>query len=353
MKRFLRLYEAAGGEGGDGGSGGGNAGSGAGNGNAGAAGGRSMIPPAGGGGTGDDGKGGQAAGGSGGGDGKGAVGEIFWKGWMKEDGSFDHSRLKHLPDTLKDSENILKRYPNIEEMAKGLAHHARLASKKGLMPLREGATDAEKAEHAERLRSITNAPEKPEGYGIKVDDPELQAELNEFAAVFHKHAISPEAVKELLALNDQKNAQFREREQAAAAQALDKAWDENHRMLRNAFGPLVESKLKAASAAAAWMGLDLNAPELMASPKLQAQLAIAAAKVASRIEEAQFVDGGSAGQVKVSAAQELQALANDPNHKYYKALRDSSHPLYREALQYRRKLSERKAQEGIDAARSR
>src|SRR5690554_3568427 len=106
-------------------------------------GGRSLLPP-------------PPAGGDGspppaGGDGKGAVGEVWWKGWVREDGSLDQSRLKHLPEDRREDLGILSRFKSLDDLAKSLAHGWRTAKEKGLLPLREGATEAERAEHMAHL----------------------------------------------------------------------------------------------------------------------------------------------------------------------------------------------------------
>jgi hypothetical protein len=71
------------------------------------------------------------------------------------------------------------------------------------------AKPEEIAAYQSELRKITGAPDKPEGYGLKAPDNlpegvEWNAELaNKAATIAHKYSVPPEALQELIALNNE------------------------------------------------------------------------------------------------------------------------------------------------------
>lgn len=313
--------------------------------------GRSLIPPAGGGAP----AGGAPAGGApaGGAPAGGAVGEIWWKGWVKEDGSLDKTRLSHLPEDLKGSQAMFARYNNLADFAKSFAHAQHTISQRPLAPLREGATEAEKTEHLATLRKFFGAPDKPEGYGLKKPDgmPDErwdQSLADEMAKVFHAHALPPSAVKDVLerfnALQDERIQKFEE----DAARAEDEAWKAQETALKREFGSFQQEKFAAARRGAKWMGIDPDSPLF----KTNAALIIAAAKVGEKIGEAQFIDGGSPDGGSADPEKELAEMASNPTHKFYDVLRNpSKNPrLYEDANRERERLgrliAEKRARQG-------
>lgn len=266
------------------------------------------------------------------------VGETWWKGWVKEDGSLDPSRLNHLPADLKDSQAMFARFKKADDFFQSFAHHARTAREKGLTPLREGATPEELTDHMKRLALVNGAPEKPEGYGIKHENPEVQKQYDEFGKVFHKWALPPAAVKELVALNEKMQSDQVEAYKTEQARAEDTAWKEQEAQINRDFGPFKQEKFAAARSGARWMGIDPDSPMF----KQNAALIVAAAKVGEKIGEAKFVDGGSAASGTMDPQSELNAMATDPTHKYYDVLRNpNKNPrLAHEAYQHQMKLGE-------------
>lgn len=270
------------------------------------------------------------------------AGPPWWNGILKDDGKIDVSKFDKLPDELKDSQAILKRYGTIEDVYKGLAHHARTAREKGLVPLRDGASEAEVADHLERLAKINGRPDTPEGYGLKRPDnvPEDQWDqgfVDGMAKVFHKHALSPAAVKEIFATYDRATNAKLEELQAEAAQQDEARFQAQQQKLKLEFGAFAQEKFHAAVRGARWMGIDPNSPLF----KTNADLIIAAAKVGAEIEEAKFVDGGAAATFGADPEAEMQAMVSDPTHKFYDVLRNpGKNPrLYQEALAFQVRLS--------------
>ncbi len=134
-----------------------------------------------------------------------APAESWTKEWLKPDGSFDHKALEKAPDELKKSAKSFERYKTVEEWAKGHVNLESSLGKKGIVdPLPDNATQAQKDERTAMLRKVNGAPDKPEGYGLAkpegVPDQLWDAAFaGEVAAIAHKHALSPAAVKELSA----------------------------------------------------------------------------------------------------------------------------------------------------------
>ncbi len=128
------------------------------------------------------------------------------KGWVKEDGSLDHSALDKAPDEFKSIKKDLERYKTLPDYIKGQRAHAEMLGKRGLVdPLPADATPEQIAERSTLLRKVNGAPEKPEGYALAkpegIPDEMWNADLaKEVSALAHKHALPPAAVQELAAL---------------------------------------------------------------------------------------------------------------------------------------------------------
>lgn len=269
----------------------------------------------------------------------GAVAETWWKGWIKETGELDVSRLNHLPEELKGSQAVLARFKKADDFFKSFAHAQQLVSQKGLTPLREGASPEEVTDHMKRMALVNGTPEKPEGYGIKHESPEVQKQYDEFAKVFHKHALSPSAVKDLVALNESLQKAQMEAYETERARAEDAAWKEMEKEIDREFGAFKAEKFAAARSGARWMGLDPDSPAF----KQNAKLIIAAAKVGEKIGEAKFVDGGSAEHGTMAPEDELKDMGTNPANKYYDILRNpGKNPrLAQEAYAHQLRLGER------------
>jgi hypothetical protein len=279
---------------------------------------------------------------------KPVVAETWWKGWIKEDGSLDKGRLAHLPTEYQSDKAIFDRFNKADDFFKTFVHAQKLAREKGLTPLREGASESERAEHIAKLAKINGVPDKPEGYGIKKpdslrDDLWDDGVMGEMAKVFHKHALAPDAAKDLIETWGKLNTDRLAQSEEAMAKAQESEWKEKEAMLRNTWGPFLPERLKEAVAGLKWLGLDPSDPSIANNPAL----IIAAQKVSTKISEAKYVDGNSSHTPTVSAEAELKAMATDPSHKYYKAMHEPNRnpSLTEEAIQYRRKLTQQLAKE--------
>ncbi len=128
------------------------------------------------------------------------------KGWVKEDGTFDHSVFDKAPDDLKAMKKEVERYKTVPDYLKGQREREAMLGKKGLVdPLPADATPEQVAERSTLLRKVNGAPDKPEGYGLAkpegVPDEMWNADLaKQVSDLAHKHALPPAAVQELAQL---------------------------------------------------------------------------------------------------------------------------------------------------------
>lgn len=269
-----------------------------------------------------------------------AVADPFWNGYFRTDGTLDRSRLDKLPDELKDARPFLERLKSPDDLFKSYVHAQKLVREKGLTPLREGASEAEIAEHRATLAKINGVPEKPEGYGIKRPDdvPESvwdQSYTDAMSKLLHKHALPPAAVQELVAEHTKLQMAALEKAEQSAALEESKLIEQEQAKLKGEFGLLYDRKIQDAVRGAKWLGIDIHDPIFK-----NASMVIAAAKVADRIKEASHVDGQGAGaEGAPSPAAEITAMTSDPKHKFYNALRDPNNPLHTYAIEHRRKLA--------------
>ncbi len=166
--------------------------------------------------------------------------ESWAKGWIKPDGTFDHSAFDKAPDDLKGVRKELERYKTPDEMAKGWRERESFLAKKGahlLDPLPKDATPEAKAERASMLRKATGAPDKPEGYvlakpeGIP-DNMWNTAAVKQAADIAFKNGVSNEALKEFADLQLNLGKQAMESQKMA-----EKEWfDGQDKLIRDAAG---------------------------------------------------------------------------------------------------------------------
>jgi hypothetical protein len=132
--------------------------------------------------------------------------EHWEQGWVKNDGTFDHTRLDKAPDDIKALAKELSVYKTPGDFIKSFKEKASFASKKGIVePLPPNATPEMVAERQALLRKVNGAPEKPEGYGLKRPDDIPEAQWNqEFAdqaaKLAFENGLSPQALQGLAKL---------------------------------------------------------------------------------------------------------------------------------------------------------
>lgn len=159
---------------------------------------------------------------------------------------------------------------NYDQLAISYSNLEKAFNSKKAAPQRPGidATEEQKAAYWNDLRKITGAPEKPEDYGLKAPDNlpdgvEWNAELaGKAAAVAHKYGVPPEALQELIALNNENMSGMVAKSQEAQAlqtqamiDGLNKEWGEN-----------AKSNWQRANRGAIALGIDTNKSELANNP---------------------------------------------------------------------------------------
>ena len=140
----------------------------------------------------------------------------------EEDGSEKPLPLREHPK--------LKEFKSAAELAKSLLNAQQLLGKKtiGITPLKEDATDVEKAEWDKEFRRVTGVPEKAEGYefkypeGAKVD----KGMEDWFRQSAHKNAVPPASAQGMAAdwlehVNGFWAEEFKKQEEAEAANLKD------------------------------------------------------------------------------------------------------------------------------------
>lgn len=161
--------------------------------------------------------------------------ESWANGWVKPDGSLDHSRFDKAPDELKTIRKDVERYKTVDEYLKGQRERETLLGKKGLVdPLPADATKEQLAERSALLRKVNGAPEDAKGYGLArpegVDEKLWdQKYADDIAAVALKHGASPGLVKDMASV-----ALANVQEQVKAQELADKTWyDGQDKLIRD------------------------------------------------------------------------------------------------------------------------
>jgi hypothetical protein len=117
------------------------------------------------------------------------------------------TRPEYIPEKFWDA---AKGEPMIDKLAVSYAHLEKTLGQKSAAPKKPGAdaTDEQRQAYYADLRKLTGAPEKAEDYGLKAPDNlpegvEWNADLaGQAAGIAHKYGIPPEALHELIDLNN-------------------------------------------------------------------------------------------------------------------------------------------------------
>jgi len=138
------------------------------------------------------------------------------------------------------------------------------SSKREVKKPGEGAKPEEIAAYQSELRKITGAPDKPEGYGLKAPDNlpegvEWNAELaTKAATIAHKYSVPPEALQELIALNNEnvggmmaKSAEAQKAQRDDMIDGLNAEWKDQ-----------APNNWQRAARGAIALGIDINTSEL-------------------------------------------------------------------------------------------
>ena len=127
-------------------------------------------------------------------------------------------------------------------------------------------------------------------------------------------------------------------EVAASIRADEEAaFKEADEALKDEWGAEYETNVSAAKAFARKLSVESGVPmekmAVFASPD-----GVRVLHAISRLTGEGGLKGGGQIPAKTDPADEAQAILSDPNHRYYKAIADPSHPQWREATDYYNKL---------------
>jgi hypothetical protein len=152
-------------------------------------------------------------------------------------------------------------YTNLEKMAMG----------KKAAPTKPGsdATPEQIQQYYADLRKITGAPEKPEDYGLKAPEKmpegvEWNADLaGKAAAIAHKYGMPPEALHELIALNNDNMSSLVSKSQEAYAANVQQMIDG----LNKEWGESAKNNWQRANRGAIALGIDTSTSDLGNNPE--------------------------------------------------------------------------------------
>lgn len=117
----------------------------------------------------------------------------------------------------------------------------------------------------------------------------------------------------------------------------EEAFKEADEALKDEWGAEYETNVSAAKAFARKLSVESGVPmekmAVFASPD-----GFRVLHAISRLTGEGGLKGGGQIPAKTDPADEAQAILSDPNHRYYKAIADPSHPQWREATDYYNKL---------------
>lgn len=285
--------------------------------------------------------GGGAAGGGGGGDAAAQAAAAaataaaakpapFYKGLYGEDGKIDKTAFDRLPDHLKPHAEVFKKYETIDAMLSGFGNSHALASKKQLTPLAADAPDNIRAERKALLDGVLGVPKESKGYGIARPEalPEEHwdgALADKFAAVAHKHSMSPDAVKEIMGLQlESTQAQLQKGQQLETEffANQDKAFAAEVQKR----GLAVDKATELATRAAATLGIDPKSPIFKNS-----DVRLALLRFTNLVSEDKLIKGDAAdGMGGADLLAQARDIAGNPTNPKYKAYHDQNHPQHQE-----------------------
>lgn len=228
---------------------------------------------------------------------------------LDDKGGFKQGWTQALPEHLKPFEGTFAKYPNPFEALAGLGNaNKKLSERQVSGPPPEGSTPEVIEAYNAKVRQITGAPDKPEGYGLaKPENLPAGMEWNQgFAdkvtAIAHKHAASPVLLKELAAAHNENIAELIGKSQKAQEDQTQAAIAE----LNKEWGGDAPVRWQEAKRGIAILGGDPNADSYSVQDIMR--MALNADKAFR--EDNGLVGGGDA--VKQTLAERKRALETDP-----------------------------------------
>lgn len=178
-----------------------------------------------------------------------------------------NQRPEYIPEKFWDAQ---KGEAKIDQLAISYANLEKAFSSKSQAPKKPGAdaTPEQQAQYFADLRKLTGAPEKPEDYGLKAPDKlpegvEWNAELaTKAASIAHKYSVPPEALRELIDLNNESVGSIVAKSEAAQKEQVDAMVAE----LNTEWGTNAKDNWQRANRGAVALGVDLEASGLGNNP---------------------------------------------------------------------------------------
>lgn len=262
--------------------------------------------------------------------GSSVVPEPFYKGWIGSDGVLDAKAYDRLPPELAPFKDSLAKYRTVPELIGAFVHSQSLNGKKGLMALPPNASEADRAIFNSKMRELNGVPEKVEGYGVEkpkdVPDDQWNGEyVNSMVGILHKHNVSPAAVKELLAADQQ----FAIKARTGIDAAKNQTFENTRTKVVQAFGNNFDQQLGLAKRMATTMGLNMQDPAIGNN----ADLIIGLAKAAAFISEDKLVKGSDGGAPGTNDREKARSIVFEKSNPLYEAYHDARHPMHSSALQ--------------------
>ena len=177
------------------------------------------------------------------------------------------TRPDYIPEKFWDAQ---KGEAKIDQLAISYANLEKAFSSKQQAPKKPGAdaTPEQQAQYFAELRKYTGAPEKPEDYGLKAPDKlpegvEWNAELaSKAASIAHKYSVPPEALQELIALNNENVSGLIAKSEAVQKEQVDAMVAE----LNTEWGADAKNNWQRANRGAIALGVDLEKSGLGNNP---------------------------------------------------------------------------------------
>ncbi|CAB4164937.1 hypothetical protein UFOVP817_10 [uncultured Caudovirales phage] len=177
------------------------------------------------------------------------------------------TRPEYIPEKFWDA---AKGEAKLDQLAISYANLEKAFSSKSQAPKKPGAdaSPEDQAKYFSELRKFTGAPEKPEDYGLKAPDKlpggvEWNAELaNKAASIAHKYSVPPEALRELIDLNNESVGSMVAKSEAAQKEQVEAMVAE----LNAEWGTNAKDNWQRANRGAVALGVDLEASGLGNNP---------------------------------------------------------------------------------------
>lgn len=128
----------------------------------------------------------------------------FYRELYDQNGKINPKAFDRLPDELREHKDYFSRYHNIEDVYKTLLEQRKaLSTKSPLVRPGDDAPEPIRAEFAQKLRELNQAPEKPDGYDFSKPEtfpenmPWPDSVSEKYQSILHKHNAPAALAQEL------------------------------------------------------------------------------------------------------------------------------------------------------------